>query len=139
LVSFVSRPRIWTSGRRYYRADKGKHFCSCRDGRDKEAAIPQKFRMSWDWLADDQAQLAGSVLAVTTARHIKSVYRIVSDEMLVYAGPLEIPVAGSTEVKEGDLVISFSSRPVLQARLAGQEDWLAELLFSSDPPVRLRL
>ena len=46
---------------------------------------------------------------MTTTRHIKSVYRIVNDEMLLYAGPLEIPVNGSTEVKEGDLVISFSS------------------------------
>ena len=70
---------------------------------------------------------------MTTARHIKSLYRIVNDEMLVYAGPLEIPVNGSTQVKEGDLVISFSPRPVLQARLAGQEDSLQDLFLSSDP------
>jgi hypothetical protein len=50
---------------------------------------------------------------VITVRHIKSVYRIVDDEMLVYAGPLEIPVNGSTEVKDGDLVLSFSPRPAL--------------------------
>jgi hypothetical protein len=50
----------------------------------------------------------GYRLAVNVARHIESVYRIVDDEMLVYAGPIEIPVAGSTEVKEGDLVISFN-------------------------------
>jgi hypothetical protein len=45
---------------------------------------------------------------VTTARHIKSVYRIVNDEMLLYAGPLEIPVNGPTEVKEGDMRFSPS-------------------------------
>ena len=45
-----------------------------------------------------------------TTRHIRSVYRTVNDELLVYAGPLEIPVNGSTEVTEGDLVIS--SAPV---------------------------
>jgi hypothetical protein len=70
---------------------------------------------------------------VTTVRHIKSVYRIVNDEMLVYAGPLEIPVAGSTEVKDGDLVISFSPRPVLQVRLAGPEDWIHDLALGGDP------
>ena len=48
---------------------------------------------------------------MNVARHIESVYRIVDDEMLVYAGPLEIPVNGSTVVKEGDLVISFNPRP----------------------------
>ena len=45
---------------------------------------------------------------MTTARHIKGVYRIVNDEMLLYAGPLEIPVNGSTEVNEGDMCFSFS-------------------------------
>jgi hypothetical protein len=34
----------------------------------------------------------GYRLAVNVAGHIESVYRIVDDEMLVYAGPLEIPV-----------------------------------------------
>ena len=71
---------------------------------------------------------------MTTVRHIKSVYRIVNDEMLVYAGPLEIPVKGSTEVKEGDLVISFTPRPALEARLAGRENWLLDLFFSGNPP-----
>ena len=64
---------------------------------------------------------------MTTARHINSTYRIVDDEMLVYAGPLEVPVNGSTEVKEGDLVISFGPRPALQIRLAGREEWLRDL------------
>jgi hypothetical protein len=71
---------------------------------------------------------------VITARHIRSVYRTVNDEMLVYAGPLEIPVNGSTEVTEGDLVISFSPRPALQARLAGPEEWLHNLALNGDPP-----
>jgi hypothetical protein len=71
---------------------------------------------------------------VTIARHIKSVYRMVNDEMLVYGGPLEIPVTGSTEVKEGDLVISFSPRPALQVRLAGQENWMHDLALGGDPP-----
>src|SRR4051794_1667161 len=47
--------------------------------------------------------------------------------MLVYAGPLEVPVNGSTEVKEGDLVISFGPRPALQVRFAGREEWLRNL------------
>jgi hypothetical protein len=66
---------------------------------------------------------------VTAARHIESAYRIVNDEMLVYAGPLEIPVNGSTEVKEGDLVISFRPRPALQIGLAGRESWIRDLAF----------
>jgi hypothetical protein len=70
---------------------------------------------------------------VTTARHIRSIYRTVNDEMLVYAGPLEILVNGSTQVKEGDLVISFSPRPALQARLAGPEEWLRNLALNGDP------
>jgi hypothetical protein len=69
---------------------------------------------------------------VTTVRHIKSVYRIVNEEMLVYAGPLEIPVNGSTQVKEGDLVISLGPRPALQVRLAGPEDWLHNLELNVD-------
>jgi hypothetical protein len=71
---------------------------------------------------------------VNTARHIRSVYRTVNDEMLVYAGPLEIPVNGSTEVTEGDLVISFSPRAALRVRLAGAEEWLHNLVLNDDPP-----
>ena len=69
-----------------------------------------------------------------TTRHTRSVYRTVNDEMLVYAGPLEIPVNGSTEVTEGDLVISFSPRLALQARLAGPNEWLHNLALNGDPP-----
>src|SRR5829696_1434722 len=53
--------------------------------------------------------------------------------MLVYAGPLEIPVNGSTEVKEADLVISFNPLPALQVRLAGPENWIHDLA-RDDPP-----
>ena len=76
----------------------------------------------------------GYRLAVNAARHIESVYRIVDDEMLVYSGPLEIPVNGSTEVKEGDLVISFNPRPALHVRLAGPESWRRGLVLGDDPP-----